>query len=451
MVVVLMGLGACSGQGSQRNGALPSFQPPTQRTTPPPAVAGPIRLAPVSDPVARYNEPQPLVSHTSLGDAMAAALGDAAARAGLPVPLPDSRLFQACADLAEIVPEEQGISGATLDNTVVEFVLQRNGIIEPAVRLLFGWGDIGVPARFVKELQPKLAEVLRDGAMVRFGVGVARRRPDGTGAVVFALQGSGVSTLPIRRAAAPDGDVVVDAVIERRFHDPEVFVTYEGGDTRQVELKPGRPGGFIAQIACGAHEGRHQIEIIASDASGATVLANFPVWCAAEPPLALTVGAAPDDAPVDGAAQAEQRLLASVNRDRAAAGLPVLLWDDAVAAVARSYSEEMRTTRVVAHISSTTGSAADRVRAAGIDTRIVLENVARAYGLNEAHQALMNSPGHRANLMSAAATHVGMGVAFGDDSSGRRELYITQVFTRVRPTTGRVRRELIRGRVGTVR
>ncbi len=403
-------------------------------------VGGAIRLAPVNEPVALYNEPQPSISPSALGDAVTAAVGAAAVRAGLPVPLPDARLFRACADLAEVVPEEQGISGVTLDNTLIEFALQRNGIIEPAVRLLFGWGDLGVPARFAKELLPKLAEVLRDGAMVRFGVGAARRKPDGTGAIVFALQASGVSTLPVRRAAAPDGAVVVDAVLEHRFHDPEVFVTYESGDTEQVELKPGRPGGFIAQIACGARAGRHQIEIIASDGSGATVLANFPVWCAAEPPRSLTIGPVPDDAPVSGPDQAEQRLLASVNRDRAAAGLPGLQWDDAVAAVARGYSEEMRSTGVVAHISPTSGSAVDRVRAAGVATRIVLENVARAYGLNEVHQALMNSPGHRANIMSTAATHVGIGVAFGDDSSGRRELFITQVFTRVSPiSAGRER------------
>jgi uncharacterized protein YkwD len=84
-------------------------------------------------------------------------------------------------------------------------------------------------------------------------------------------------------------------------------------------------------------------------------------------------------------------------------------------------------------VSPTTGSAADRVRAAKIKTAVVLENVARAYGINEAHLGLMNSPGHRANIMSATATHLGVGVVFGDEVSGRREIFITQVFTRVPP------------------
>src|SRR5262249_57872408 len=66
-------------------------------------------------------------------------------------------------------------------------------------------------------------------------------------------------------------------------------------------------------------------------------------------------------------------------------------------------------------------------------TAVVLENVARAYGVDEAHQALMNSPGHRANLMSTLATHIGIGVTYGDGASGRREMFITQVFTRVPP------------------
>ena len=64
---------------------------------------------------------------------------------------------------------------------------------------------------------------------------------------------------------------------------------------------------------------------------------------------------------------------------------------------------------------------------------VVLENVARAYSVSEAHQGLMNSPGHRANITSPSATHIGIGVVFGDEISGRREIFVTQVFTRVPP------------------
>lgn len=423
--IALALLGACSPQGPQRIGVSPSWRGSGRGG----AVAAslPVTFAPASAPAARYNESPPPVPHTELGDAVTAAVRDAARGAGLPVPVPDARLFRACAELADLALQQ-----GTVAYPVIEFAMQRNGLIEPAPELLIVWGDVGSPGSMVKELQPRLVGVLRDGATARLGVGASQRAADGSGVAVFALQGSGVSTLPIPRAVAAGGRITIDAVVDPRFHDPEVFVTYQGGQTRQVELAPGRPGGFVAQIECGAHHGRQQIEITASDVAGATVLANFPVWCGVAPPASVAVESLPDEAPVT-VDDAERRLLASVNRDRAAAGLPALVWDGAVAAVARGYSEEMRRTHLVAHISPTSGSAADRVRAAHIRTGVVLENVARAYGVDEAHQALMNSPGHRANLMSAVATHIGIGVAFGEATSGRRELFITQVFTRVPP------------------
>ena len=421
------GVAGCA-HGPQRIGERPSWRRGARAG----AVSAPVTFAPASEPAARYNESPPPVPHTALHDAVIAAVRDTAARVGIAAPLADARLFRACAELAEVVPEEGVIA-----YTLVEFALQHNGIIEPSPHLLVVWGDISSPELIVQELQPRLAELLGDGATARLGVGVARRKPDGTGAVVFALQGSGVTTLPIPRAIAAGGNVAIDAVVDPRYHDPEMFVTYAGGDTQRLELRPGRPGGFIAQLLCGGHRGRQQIEITASDAAGSTVLANFPVWCAAQPPVSVTVDPSRDDEPAATTEQIERHLLASVNRDRAAAGLPALAWDDGLAAVARAHSDEMRRTHVVAHISPTTGSAADRVRAAGIRTGVVLENVARAYGVHEAHDGLMNSPGHRANLMSPVATQIGIGVVFGDEVSGRREMFITQVFTRVPPRIDR--------------
>jgi uncharacterized protein YkwD len=423
-------LAACSGQGPQRIGASPSWRGASRGSAGPAPVVSAV-FAPVTAPAARYNDAPLPAPHTELGDAVTSAVRDAARSAGLQVPQPDARLFRACAELAELV-----VRNGMIGYPVIEFALQRQGIIEPAPEILIVWGDIGSPGPIVHELASRLAGALHDGATARLGIGAAHGAPDGGGVVVFALQGSGVSTLPIPRAVDAGGRIAIDAVIDPRFHDPEVFVTSQDGGTRQVGLAPGRPGGFVAHVECGARRGREQIEISASDTAGATVLANFPVWCGVPPPASVPVEALPDEAPV-AADEAERRLFTRLNRDRAAAGLPALRWDGAVAQVARGYAEEMRRTHLVAHISPTSGSAADRVRAAGIKTGVVLENVARAYGIDEAHQALMNSPGHRSNLMSAIATQVGIGVAFGESAAGRRELFLSQVFTRVPPALDR--------------
>lgn len=424
-LAVMCALAACSA-GPQRIGEEPSWRGGgAARVTGP---AGPVTFAPATASVTRYNEPFGAPPSSPLNDAVIAAVREAAAKAGGPVPVPDARLFRACNELAQVVPEE-GVIGYAL----VEFALQHNGIIEPSPHLLVVWGNVDSPKLIVDELQPRLAEILGDGANARLGVGAARRAADGTGAVVFALQASGVTTQPIPRAVPAGARVPIDAVVDARYHDPELFVTREDGATERLELKPGRPGGFAAQVACGAHRGRQQVEITASDAAGSTVLANFPVWCGAEPPTSVTIDPAHDDVAAASTGDAEQRLFASVNRDRVAARLAPLAWDDQLAAVARGHSEDMRRTKIVAHISPTTGSAADRVRVAKIRTAVVLENVARAYGVNEAHAGLMNSPGHRANLMSPVATNIGIGVAFGEEISGRREMFVTQVFSRVPP------------------
>jgi uncharacterized protein YkwD len=295
------------------------------------------------------------------------------------------------------------------------------------------WADLDSPDSIVDALKPRFAEILRDGATARVGIGAVKRKPDGTAAIVFALQGSSVTTSPIPRSLPASGSFKLDAIVDIRYHEPEVFVTRDDGTTERLALEQGHSGAFKSTVMCGKHSGRQQIEITASDVSGATVLANFPVYCGSDPPLALTVEPTHDDGGVIDEASAAQRLFALLNRDRKVSGLPALVWDDRVAKVAQGYSAEMRRTKVVAHVSPTSGSAADRVRVAGIKTAVVLENVARAYGVGEAHAGLMNSPGHRANLMSPTATHVGIGVALGDDVGGRRELFVTQVFIRIPP------------------
>jgi uncharacterized protein YkwD len=423
-VIALSIAAACSGRGPQAVGSQPSWRGSAAVSSAP----RPVTFAPAGQAALRYNEPVRPPPRSALGDAVIAAVRDQAVKSGTQVPVADGRLFRACAELAAVVPEE-GIIAYSL----VEFALQRNGIIEPSPHLLVVWGDIDSPELIVEQLAPRLAEILVDGATTRVGIGAVKRLADGTGAVVFALQGSGVTTAPIPRSLKPSGGFTLEATIDKRYRDPEVFITRNTGATERLELRADAGGAVTTQVACGIHTGKQQVEITASDAQGSTVLANFPVWCGGEPPISFTVEPSVEDAPVTDSLEAEKRLFALVNRDRGTSGLPALAWDERVADVARGHSTEMRKTKVVAHISPTTGSAADRVRAAKIKTAVVLENVARAYGIGEAHQGLMNSPGHRANLMSRAATHAGIGVVFGEQVSGRREIFITQVFTRVPP------------------
>ncbi|MGE0548034.1 MAG: CAP domain-containing protein [Kofleriaceae bacterium] len=439
-LIALVGatIAACSGAGPERVGNQPSWRTVEVSTAPrvgsaaaPPvgsAAPASVTFAPVSEPATRYNEPLQAPPHTAFRDAAIAAVKQAAAKAGVAAPAADARLFRACDELAEVVPDDGIISFR-----LVEFALQRNGVIEPSTYLFVNWGDLESPEPIFEQVKSRVATHLADATIARFGVGSAKRASSGKGAVVVSLLSSGVATSPIPRAVGVGESFLIDAVVDARFRDPALFVTRETGTVERVPLKLGHAGALRSTVPCGSHQGKQQVEITASDRNGSTVLANFPVWCGSTPPSSLTVTPSIDDTPLSHPVDVERRLLALINRDRHAANLPPLVWDERVAAVARAHSEEMKRTKLVAHISPTTGAAADRVRAANIKTAVVMENIVHALGVGEAHQGLMNSPGHRANILASLATHVGVGVVFGDEDSGRRELFVTQVFTRIPP------------------
>lgn len=411
-----------------------------------PGIDRPITFAPPGPAALYYNAaPAAPVPRSPLSDAILGAIDETCAQIGCAPPAPDGRLFAAVDELAEIVPES-----GPLAYPLVEFALHRHGIVEPSPHLVIIWGPLDDPAPMLEQLRPRLPSILVSAPssrpFSRVAVGTSRRR-DGEGVVILALQSSHIETEPIPRALPQGGSFVLEGRIEDGYRQPEVFVTRETGKVEH--LAEGQGERFRARISCERRRGRQQVEITAVDAAGSTVLANFPVWCNEEPPKSITVQPSEDDTrPVTSAVEAEARMLELVNRDRAEHGLPPLQAAADVAEVARAHSREMHATGLVAHVSPTTGSAADRVRAADIATALVLENIARAYGVAEAQAGLMNSPGHRANVLSPHATHIGIGIVLGEEVAGRREMFVTQVFTRVPPQVSPAEaRQQIHGKV----
>jgi hypothetical protein len=121
--LALLVIAACSGRGPREIGAEPSWRHGTASVTtpaPPPVTT----FAPAGPAVTRYNDGLRAPAPSVLGDATLAAVRDAAQKAGMPPPIADARLFKACEELAQIVPEDGVVS-----YSAVEFALQRNGII----------------------------------------------------------------------------------------------------------------------------------------------------------------------------------------------------------------------------------------------------------------------------------------------------------------------------------
>lgn len=113
-----------------------------------------------------------------------------------------------------------------------------------------------------------------------------------------------------------------------------------------------------------------------------------------------------------------------VNAERAKVGLPALTVDPALTRLARMKSADMVARDYFGHISPAYGSPFDMLRANGITYRAAGENLAAATNLALAFDGLMRSPGHRANILRAEFTHIGIGVVPG----GPYGITFTQLF-----------------------
>lgn len=120
----------------------------------------------------------------------------------------------------------------------------------------------------------------------------------------------------------------------------------------------------------------------------------------------------------------ESQMVGLVNAERAKVGLPALTVDPALTRLARMKSADMVARDYFGHISPTYGSPFDMMRANGITYRAAGENLAAATNLALAFDGLMRSPGHRANILRAGFTHIGIGVVPG----GPYGITFTQLF-----------------------
>jgi uncharacterized protein YkwD len=120
----------------------------------------------------------------------------------------------------------------------------------------------------------------------------------------------------------------------------------------------------------------------------------------------------------------EARMLQMVNAERATQGLKPLKSDPEMAEVARAHSRDMLARGYFSHITPDGKDPFARMQQGNVQYLVAGENLAFAQTLPIAHQGLMNSPGHRANILRPQFGRVGIGVL----DAGRYGLMVTQNF-----------------------
>lgn len=118
----------------------------------------------------------------------------------------------------------------------------------------------------------------------------------------------------------------------------------------------------------------------------------------------------------------ETEVVRLVNEQRAQHGLKPLTENWELSRVARYKSQDMADNRYFSHTSPTYGSPFQMIRAFGLSFRTAGENIAYGQRTPQAVvNAWMNSSGHRANILNASYTQIGVGYVAGGN-------YWTQMF-----------------------
>lgn len=134
-----------------------------------------------------------------------------------------------------------------------------------------------------------------------------------------------------------------------------------------------------------------------------------------EPMFSAPSGKAPGiSAQTSSISQMEVAVFERINEQRQKQGLKPLKMHETLRKVARAYSRRMSQEKFFSHYDPQKKSATDRVRSAGLRFRAVGENLFLSQNapdpISGAVEGWMESKGHRANILTQAYTHTGVGI-----------------------------------------
>jgi uncharacterized protein YkwD len=429
VLVSLLGAACPSGPGGSGGG---------RRDSRPPSAADlqgielvPMEITPSGPPAKKYGEK---VDHALTN--IEQAVVDALDAADLPVAHtpPLSRMLR---ELAASAPDHN-----TIPSSLIDGLMAWAGLVDPSPRLVMvelpqdpeachtRMSDGCRPA--VASLVEQVRATLPEEGPIAIGVGVAATREGKTRMIVGVLERA-VELDPLPVAVGRQGSFSVSGRLLGRRREPWIEVVGPSGGSATLRPPVAANGRFSARVGCDDGPGAYQLEVMANGRYGVEVTANFPVYCGMAPPDSIPVVIEQLDPSVTPEQIARANFL-YLNEERRARGLPPLEWAENAAVIARAHSQDMLENEFVGHTSPTTGDTTARYVAAGLRMPVIRENVARGYGPKGIHESLMNSPGHRVNILATDVTHVGVGVVVGEPETdlvgAARPVLATQNFYR---------------------
>lgn len=357
----------------------------------------------------------PVLGAAGTADVLAGVEAAAAAHA---MPLEaDPRLAQ----LASWIADRLGPDGEPPSNEVVEFFSRHLGLVEPVPHIMV----LGQPGDVLRGgIESSVGQFMDRQTYNRWGAAVVERANLHVAVVMLSWRWVELETIP--RVADPGASLPVRGRLLGEHRNPVVVVQLPSGAVRRF---PAGSGPELDVRVPTEEAGVYRVELLGRGSHGDTVIANFPVYVGEPVPSTVRLAGEAQGGARD-VDSVRRELLDRINATRREAGLAALVSDEALQRVAEAHSHDMVDHDFIGHTSPTTGSALDRVRAAHLPSGLVLENIGRGYSAEEIHRGLLESPGHRANLVNADVTHVGIGVV-AQPEGGRSAFIVTEVFVRM--------------------
>jgi hypothetical protein len=276
-----------------------------------------------------------------------------------------------------------------------------------------------------------------DAALAKLDAWLTSERPEGTrrcgvaravasdGTVVLVVIAvdavADLDPLPVR--ARTGQWLTVQAHVSSRAKSARVVVLGAGGEPRSVLAT--LEGGVIRARFAVDRPGELTVQVVADMTGGPRPVLEATVFGDVDPPAQTAAREAPGERADAGWADGhdDDRLARMLLAARAEMGVPPLVRDARLDAIAHAHAAKMAAKQVLAHDVGD-GTPMDRLHAQSLDPREAGENVALAATPALAHRALWDSPSHRANTLKRDFDHVGVGV----ERDAQGNLWVAELF-----------------------
>ncbi|MFT7622909.1 MAG: hypothetical protein ACI9WU_002084 [Myxococcota bacterium] len=336
----------------------------------------------------------------------------------------DASLGRAARELAY----QHSVIGGLVPQDIVNFLLRGSGAVDRTVVQGYtatGGDDLSAVGKRLENLLGSRAgaEIQRVGIGEAYIPGAARPRY-----IAMLVSKRQIDVSPAPRTVQLNSTWQLTGTLPIGWEKPSALVLYPDDRMEAIEMQVvGRR--FTLSVPSGDTSGFMDVSVSATGAFGPSPLMQLPVAIGVPLPTSYRGYTAADETDITTPEAAEELAFELLNADRQRFGIPLLVRDRELDAVARAHGLDMRDNQFFGHYSDETGTPGDRLAAAAYRVALHGENVASGRSIHGAEEGLMHSLGHRRNILQGRFSRVGIGVA-GKGTGKATQWYLTQLFAR---------------------